>query len=231
MVTCGSEAGAPRRGGEPYWGFFKHLCPLSVSLSTEKRVCARSVPADEERLRWPIGSLSPERPGTGKSTVARGLPASWQAVEVGDLAVALGAGRRRRNEVLVDLSALARALRSSRLGDRIVLVGHLAHLLPVREVVVLRCDPRELGHRLAAAGRGTPADRQENVAAEATDVVLLEAIRPGRRIWEVDTTGRRPEDVTREVAHLLRRRPPSRYGTVDWLAEPGVTDYLLGPAP
>lgn len=170
-------------------------------------------------------------PGTGKSTVARGLPAAWPAVEVGDIAVALGAGTRRRKEVLVDLTALAPALRQSRLGGRLVLVGHLAHFLPVRDVVVLRCDPRELGRRLARAGRGTATDRQENVAAEATDVVLLEAIRPGRRIWEVDTTGRPPAEVTREVARLLRRRPPSRYGTVDWLSEPGVTDYLLGPAP
>ncbi len=152
-------------------------------------------------------------------------------MEVGDLAVALGAGRRRHHDVLVDVPALARALRTARRRERLVLVGHLAHLLPVRDVVVLRCDPRELGHRLAAAGRGTPADRRENVVAEATDVVLLEAIRPGRRIWEVDTTGRRPAEVTREVDRLLRRRPRSRYGTVDWLGEPGVTDYLLGPAP
>ena len=170
-------------------------------------------------------------PGTGKSTVARGLPTPWQAIEVGDLAVALGAGTRRKNEVLVDLQRLARTLRTAHLGERLVLVGHLAHLLPVREVVVLRCDPRELGHRLASAGRGTGGDRRENAAAEATDVVLLEAIRPGRRIWEVDTTGRTPAEVTREVAGLLRRRPPSRYGTVDWLADPRVTDYLLGPAP
>jgi adenylate kinase len=168
-------------------------------------------------------------PGTGKSTVARGLPASWQAIEVGDLAVALGAGTRRRGEVLVDLAKLAGALRRATLGDRLVLVGHLAHLLPVREVVVLRCDPRELGHRLSATRRGTSTDRRENAAAEATDVVLLEAIRPGRTIWEVDTTGRRPAEVTREVASLLRRRPPSRYGDVDWLSDPRVTDYLLRP--
>jgi adenylate kinase len=169
-------------------------------------------------------------PGTGKSSVARGLPASWQAVEVGDLAVRLGAGTRRASDVLVDLPKLGRALRRSSMGERLVLVGHLAHLLPVREVVVLRCDPRELGRRLGASRRGSPSDRQENVAAEATDVILLEAIRPGRRIWEVDTTGRRPPDVAREVASLLRRRPPSRYGSIDWLADSDVTDYLLGPA-
>src|SRR5580698_2595873 len=79
-------------------------------------------------------------PGTGKSSIARSLPSSWQAVEVGDLAVRLGAGTRRASDVLVDLPKLARALRRSSMGDRLVLVGHLAHLLPVREVVVLRCD-------------------------------------------------------------------------------------------
>jgi adenylate kinase len=97
----------------------------------------------------------------------------------------------------------------------------------VRDVVVLRCHPVELLARLRTARRGTAADRTENVLAEATDVVLQEALRMRRRVWEVDTTGRSVAEVAREVDRIVRDRRGPRHGDVDWLADPLVTDYLL----
>ena len=128
----------------------------------------------------------------------------------------------------VDLAALAARFRSTAVAQLpVVVVGHLAHLLPIRDAIVLRCHPVELGRRLERAHRGRGADRRANVEAEATDVVLLEALGLGRRIWEVDTSGRSVADVAREVSSLVRRRPRARYGAVDWLGDPTVTDYLL----
>lgn len=108
-----------------------------------------------------------------------------------------------------------------------MVVGHLAHLLPIPDVVVLRCHPAELARRLARARRGSPADRRENVLAEATDVVLEESVGRGRRVWEIDTTARPVRAVARAVARRLRGRGPSSYGAVDWLSDPRVTAHLL----
>ena len=171
-------------------------------------------------------------PGTGKSAVARRLADSLRVVEVGDLALALGTGRRRGRGIEVDLRRLVQRLHESdMLCEYDLVVGHLAHLLPLRDVVVLRCHPSELARRLARAHRGTPPERRANVESEALDVILWEAIAPGgRRVWEVDTTGQSIAGVTRRVASRCRVRGRSDFGEVDWLADPRVTEGLLDRA-
>ena len=170
-------------------------------------------------------------PGTGKSSVARALPARYPWIEVGELALRFGAGRGSGREIEVDLPALARAMRSSRPGAfPPVLVGHLAHLLPIRDVVVLRCHPVELALRLGRARRGTAVERHENLVVEATDVILGEALARRRRVWEIDTTGRTVSDIALEVRAIIARRRAPRHGRTDWLSDPAVTAHLLPPA-
>ena len=165
-------------------------------------------------------------PGTGKSTVASALSPGIRSVEVAELAREWGVGHRSRGGWVVDLGRMrARYRRSPPRVD--LVVGHLAHLLPIRDVIVLRCQPRTLFERLKSSGRGADADRRENYLAEALDVVLAEAVRPGRRVWEVDTTDRSPTRVGHRVRELLSQRPPSSYGRVDWLADRSVTAHLL----
>lgn len=160
------------------------------------------------------------------------LRAEFSVIEIGDLAVSAGLGRRRARSVLVDLSELQRRFgRLHRGCPYEVYVGHLAHLLPIRDVVVLRCNPVVLAERLRRARRGSVRDRSDNVVSEAIDLVLREAVGPGRRVWEVDTTGRSPTQVAREVRLRLRRRGRSEYGRLRWLADRRVTDYLLDAAP
>ena len=170
-------------------------------------------------------------PGTGKSTVARRLPQDLHAIELRDLALRLKAGRRRgRGSVEVDLPLLRRRFRSySRAVATGVLVGHLAHRLPVRYIIVLRCHPRALDRRLRRARRSAP-ERAMNVLSETLDIVLVEALRTGVPVREVDTTGRSPAAVAHLVAQVVRRRPPSRYGQVNWLADRRVTEELLRDA-
>ncbi|HYA70724.1 MAG TPA: AAA family ATPase [Thermoplasmata archaeon] len=167
-------------------------------------------------------------PGTGKSTAASALAPRVRSVEVGDLAVGWGLARRARGSLTVDLARMRTRFRRSPPRVELV-VGHLAHLLPLRDVIVLRCHPEVLAARLVRSGRGSARDRHENYVAEALDVVLAEAVRPGRRVWELDTTDRSPAAVAREVGRLLRLRPPSSYGRVDWLADRRVTAHLLEP--
>jgi len=170
-------------------------------------------------------------PGTGKSTVAGRLAPDLTMIEVGELALRLGTGRRRGRSFTVDLPATVRALRRCPPIAEDLVVGHLAHLLPFRDAVVLRCHPRELAHRLARARRGTARERRANLVAEATDMVLVEAVELKRRVWEVDTTGRTPSAVAQEVAARLARKGRSSYGTVDWLADAWVSEHLLDWSP
>jgi adenylate kinase len=167
-------------------------------------------------------------PGTGKSATAAALGTHWRTVEVAELARRLRVARSSDSGLEVDLDRLRRALQPpAALAGVDLVVGHLAHLLPIRDVVLLRCHPAELERRLGRARRGTASERRENVLAEATDVVLFECVTSHRRIWEVDTTGRTVATVAREVVRRFRARGPSSYGTVDWLADPAVTAHLL----
>ncbi len=171
-------------------------------------------------------------PGTGKSSVAALLPRRWTVCEVGELAIASGAGRRIRGGVEIDLPRLRHALSAQKPPSAPrVLVGHLAHLLPVDAAVVLRCHPLELERRLARAHRGSWAERRQNVAAEATDIILVEALAQGVTVWEVDTTGRPPLQVAARVIFRLRAKGPPRYGDIDWLGDPTVTEHLLDACP
>lgn len=160
-------------------------------------------------------------PGTGKSSVAALLsapPFSIPTVEVGDLE------RRQapsppRTPVVVDLRGAARVVRSLRKGasGTTVLVGHLSHLLPVHDVLLLRCRPSELARRLRARGL---AERwvEENREAELLDVVLHEALRLRRRVFELDTTDLSPREVALWADRALRGKVPAGGGKVDWLA-------------
>jgi adenylate kinase len=167
-------------------------------------------------------------PGTGKTAIAHQLARTLRFREVGELAHELGCARAEHDGWRVDLPRLRRALRDRRkLADIDLVVGHLAHLLPIRDVIVLRCHPEELLRRLRRDRRGSAHDRAENYVAEATDVVLLEAIGATRRVWELDTTGRSVENAAAMVARRWRRRGRSAYGKTDWLADPEVTAHLL----
>ena len=106
-------------------------------------------------------------------------------------------------------------------------MGHLAHLLPVRGAIVLRCHPRELAGRLRRAHRGNRGQRRANYLSEALDLVLVEALEGRLPVYEVDTTGRSIAEVAEEVDRRLRRRGRCRSGEVDWLADPAVTEELL----
>jgi adenylate kinase len=167
-------------------------------------------------------------PGTGKSSVRKRLPKRLHAIELHDLAMRLGAGRRRGpRSVEVDVPALRRAFRSYvRTEPEGIVVGRLAHLLPVQYVIVLRCAPHELVRRLRRARRSA-RDRRANGLSEALDVVLVEAIGRGVPVRELDTTRLSSDAVARAVARLARRRPAAEYGRVNWLADRRVTEELL----
>jgi adenylate kinase len=99
----------------------------------------------------------------------------------------------------------------------VVLESHLAHLLDVDRVVVLRCRPDVLESRLRERGE-RDAKARENAESEALDVVLTEAVEThgAERVYEIDTTDVGAEAVAAEIeAAVAGERDPSA-GTVDF---------------
>jgi adenylate kinase len=99
--------------------------------------------------------------------------------------------------------------------------GHLAHLLPCDLVIILRCRPDILKSRLVK--RGYHEEKiQENVEAEALDVILVEAleIHPPGHIIEIDTTSATIPACVGQIVQFIRKEIPSSYGKNDW------SDYL-----
>lgn len=181
----------------------------------------------------PSGELLPfialtGTPGTGKSTVRHLLPVACTPTEVADLAIRIGSGRRTKGDrVVVDLRKTRRWVRRHSDSRSCLLVGHLAHLLVVRDVIVLRCHPATLEQRLVRARKGDRGARHENMLAEALGVVSAEAIARKQNVFEIDTTRKSPSRVAREVSAWVDGPRRARFGQVDWLRDANVTKHLL----
>jgi adenylate kinase len=158
-------------------------------------------------------------PGTGKSAVGdalarRGRRVVRVAETIGPFVVSEDDGVREVDEV-----AWAAAFPPV---DGYV-EGGLAHLLSCDRLVVLRCRPDVLRARLEA--RGYPPEKvDENVEAEALDVVLCEAldVHPPDTILEVETTARTAEETADLVEAFAAGTIPPSHGEFDF------SDYLAG---
>lgn len=142
-------------------------------------------------------------PGTGKTAVAEALSdlLGLSILSVKELAEEHGlfAGRdAERNAEIVDEEKLGDVA----LPEDCIVEGLLAHHAAVDGVVVLRCHPDELEERLAAKGWGTDKI-QENVEAEAMDLILQEAVSMHEAVYEIDTTERDAADVAQIIKGLL----------------------------
>lgn len=162
-------------------------------------------------------------PGTGKTSVGKALAVRGHAVfEVNDLAKERGLlGRldRRRSTREVDVEALDRALEEWRPSHRVILVGHLSHLMTVDLIIVLRCRPSIVAERLRARGYSEGKVR-ENAEAEALDVILVEAVETGREVREIDTSSISAEDTADAFEEILAgEKEKYAVGHIDWSEE------------
>lgn len=103
--------------------------------------------------------------------------------------------------------------------------GGLAHFLPCDRLVILRCRPDVLRTRLEA--RGYPSAKvDENIEAEALDVVLCEALElhSPEHLLELETTARSAAETADLVEAFAEGRIAPAYGTFDFSA------YLARPS-
>jgi adenylate kinase len=145
-------------------------------------------------------------PGTGKTTVSELVETDLEVVHLNSVVREAGLTEsvdEDRDSLVVDMAAV-RAWLEGR--EDVLVESHLAHRFAADRVVVLRCHPDELAERLHERGEGGKA--REN-AEHGED-----------RVYEVDTTGREPEAVVRDVeAAIAGARPPSAGGVdfTGWL--------------
>jgi len=161
-------------------------------------------------------------PGTGKSTAALSLAQDgWKVLEVNDLARKHGLLRDKdqvRDSYELDPDDLQEALQKEGFTDGI-LVGHLAHLMEVDLIIVLRCHPSLLAERLSARGWSV-AKVRENALAEALDVILAEAVDTSVPVCEVDTSEMRSEDTVMAIRSILAgEKEKYGVGNIDWSEE------------
>jgi len=137
---------------------------------------------------------------------------------------------------LIDEEGVRERLRAVARGALYVVDTHVVSAVPpelVEVAIVLRLDPRELEFRLSS--RGYPRRKVlENVQAEILDACLVEAVSllGEGRVFEVDATGKSPEEVVAEVLRVIRERSGARPGSVDWLERLGdeALKYLSASA-
>ena len=161
-------------------------------------------------------------PGTGKTTVAALLP--FKVVDINSIVRAgLNVGVDPvRGCLEADMEALADLFRTEtepteEKEEITILEGHFSHRFS-DWAIVLRIEPAMLRERLRA--RGYAEEKiNENLEAEALDVILVEAAESCSRVDEIDTTNRSPLEVADLVKRIVGgelRLPP---GQVDWLVD------------
>jgi adenylate kinase len=158
-------------------------------------------------------------PGVGKTTLAaQAAKHGWRVVDVKDWAAECGlvVGRDEEDEAdVIDVDALCAMLPRDD-GAKVLYEGHLAHLLPLDAVWVIRADPEVLGRRLESRGY-THAKVRENQEAEALDIILQESLEMHQCVVQRDGTRRSPEELYKAFAevHLESLKAPD-LEAVDW---------------
>ncbi len=162
-------------------------------------------------------------PGTGKTTTAKELlRMGYRVLSVNELAEKLDCilGKDEGCKI-VDVDELAERLKEVLPEGKVILEGHLSHLLDPDLIIILRCNPIVLKERLES--KGWPKEKVlENVEAELVDAILIEAIETGKDVYEIDTTNLKPGEVARIVDEIVSGndevREMHKPGRIDWIS-------------
>jgi len=172
-------------------------------------------------------------PCVGKTSVSSRLAAELNAlhIDLGELVARekLSSGvDTKRGTLIADSAKLSRRVREiiKREGTNrdMIVDGHYATDVvsrkDVTKVFVLRRDPEELKRLMETSGfRGRKL--WENLASEILDVCLYDAIKAVGldRVCEIDVTGRKIEEVAKDIVSILDDEKPCTVGIVDWLGK------------
>ena len=143
-------------------------------------------------------------PGTGKTSVCKAF--GHEYVDLNSVIEEQGfytGADRKRGCLIADLDKLEEYVRhNANAKKRLIIEGHLAHFLNPEVAIVLRANPSVLAERLKQKGF-PPQKIKENVEAETLDVILAEAVELCGTVYEVDTSGKRIEEVAAVVREII----------------------------
>jgi len=145
-------------------------------------------------------------PGTGKSTISEKL--DREIINIKEFAKQNDFGREK-DLYEVDVEAV-----NTQLPEDCWVEGHLAHKLDLDYCIVLRTKPDILEERLNQRGY-SEQKVQENVEAEAMDLILSEAVQKDFPVYEIDTTDKEVEQTVSEIKKAINNQK-EKVGVVDW---------------
>jgi adenylate kinase len=170
-------------------------------------------------------------PGVGKTTVSRSLASKLDAVYI-SLAELVERERlisgvdKARETLIADTDRVSKRMQGLIKSSEcdVIVDGHYAvdvvATKDVHIVFVLRRDPSEL--KSVMENRGFKETKLwENIAAEILDVCLWDAVSVcgSDKVCEIDVSGRRIEDVVKDIILMLEGKKKCRVGIVDWLGK------------
>jgi len=196
-----------------------------------KASIGRRVPAGAPVQSLPRIIVLTGTPGVGKTVLAKLMArrTGFRFLSLGDLVKREGLHKgfdRRARSYVINEPAVRKRLEDYFEDHRakgVVFETHsvdsFLHRTRGMVVVVLRLDPVALAKRLRA--RNWPRVKiWENVEAEMIDVSLYDSLKflGKTRVFEIDTTGKRPELLVREILRALsRNREWSLKSSPNWL--------------
>jgi len=170
-------------------------------------------------------------PGVGKTTVSRSLASKLDAIYI-SLAELVKRERlisgvdKARGTLIADTDRVSKRVQEIIKSSEcdVIVDGHYAvdvvATKDVYMVFVLRQDPSEL--------KGVLENREfnerklwENLAAEILDVCLWDAVSVcgSDKVCEIDVTGKRIEEIVKDIISVLEGKKKCRVGIVDWLGK------------
>lgn len=168
-------------------------------------------------------------PGVGKTLVSKLLASKMDAtyINLAELVkhekLIIGVDKAR-GTLIADTDKVSKRIKEILESSKhdVVVDGHYAmdvvSAKNVYLVFVLRRNPDELKKTLE--NRGFSGKKLwENLAAEVLDVCLWDAISVcgSEKVCEIDVSGKRVEDIVKEMLSILNGEKECRVGIVDWL--------------
>ncbi|HEC88163.1 MAG TPA: NMP kinase [Thermoplasmata archaeon] len=163
-------------------------------------------------------------PGVGKTEVANELEKKgYNLLRIEEIAdnFVIGYDKERESKIVDEEKIDEYIKKLEKKNEILIIEGHLSHLMSVDGIIILRCHPSELKKRLEKK-KWKEKKIKENLEAEALDIILQRALEMHKKIWEIDTTGKKLDEIVGEVEEIIKKLPPPFYGKLDyseWLIE------------
>ncbi|AEH60053.1 Adenylate kinase [Methanosalsum zhilinae DSM 4017] len=171
-------------------------------------------------------------PGTGKTTVSGILSTSfgYRIINLNDLIKEkeLHCGVDTKRDCLIaDIEHIHDSLielidENTKCGETVLVESHMSHYI-TDTVIVLRASPDILKKRLQTRNY-SPEKIEENVEAEALDVILAESVQYCKSVFEVNTTYMRPEEIAEYINHIIKAIKNGKEDDLDGF-RPGNIDW------